>query len=365
MVEAHPDRLEVVGISAYSNASRLIEQAKRFHPSRVWIGTNDGYQAVKAAFQSTKTEVMTGRESLLQLAGSNGADLVLNAIVGAAGMEPTLAAIGAGNDVALSNKETLVMAGPLIAESLERHEVELYPVDSEHSAIWQVLRGEDSTEVHRLLLTGSGGPFRTTPHSELHQVTVNDALNHPNWSMGKKITIDSATMMNKGLEVIEAHWMFHIPPGRIDVIIHPQSIVHSMVEFQDGSVKAQLGVPDMKVPIQYALLYPEHLGPRWESLDLVKTGGLTFESPDFEKFPALGLAYKALKEGGTMPAVLNVANEVAVEAFLNERIGFLQIPQLVEEAMSAHSPIGRPEIDEIRDTERWTKAFLSPKLQKP
>lgn len=362
VVSEHPDRLRVLGLSAFVNAERLIRQAQEFHPAYVWIGDTSAYKQVEQALHSTDIRVLTGRDGLLEAASDNRADLVLNAIVGSAGMEPTLAAIRQGIDVALSNKESLVMAGAVINQALSEHEVNLYPVDSEHSAIWQCLQGEQLTQVQRLLLTASGGPFRETPLEQFQEITVEEALDHPNWSMGRKITIDSATMMNKGLEVIEAHWLFHIPPADIEVVIHPQSIIHSLVEFHDGSVKAQLGVPDMKGPIQYALLYPDHVAPQWERLDLIEMGALTFEAPDMEKFPALRLAYGALEQGGSLPAVMNVANELAVQAFLDGEISFPAITDTVESVMEAHRIIREPNLEDIRETERWTKGIFETKL---
>jgi len=254
------------------------------------------------------------------------------------------------------------MAGKIINDLLEKHSVNLYPVDSEHSAIWQCLQGEKTEQVSRIILTGSGGPFRTLPREEFINVSKEDALNHPNWDMGDKITIDSATMANKGLEVIEAHWLFQIPVELIDVVIHPQSIIHSMVEFADGSIKAQLGLPDMKVPIQYALLYPEHLEPQWERLDFTKEQLFTFEPPDLQKFRCLQLALESLKSGGTTPAVFNVANEIAVDEFLSDEIRFQDIPARIESALESHTPILEPNLQEIHDTEQWTNNFLKPNL---
>jgi 1-deoxy-D-xylulose-5-phosphate reductoisomerase len=272
-------------------------------------------------------------------------------------MEPTINSLNAGVDVALSNKESLVMAGGIINQIIEQKDVNLYPVDSEHSAIWQCLVGEKSQDIKRLVITGSGGPFRTTNKEKFSQLTVDQALAHPNWAMGRKITIDSATMMNKGLEVIEAYWLFKLPVEKIDIVIHPQSIIHSMVEFVDGSVKAQLGLPDMKIPIQYALSYPRHFPQAWEQLDLAEIGKLTFEKPDFEKFVCISLAYEALRAGGSMPVVLNVANEVAVHRFLNGEIAFTSIPELIESAMNAHEFIEQPSLNDIIALEQWATNF--------
>jgi len=363
VVSRYPERFSLVGLSAYSKAERLIEQALEFRPRAVCFAGNAGYQQVKEALHEENITVYGGRDGLLELAARDDCSLLLNAIVGAPGMEPTVAAIRAGVDIALSNKESLVMAGAVINNLLAEHQVNLYPVDSEHSAIWQCLTGEDPAQVRKLIITGSGGPFRTVPKEQFETLSVEEALNHPNWNMGNKITIDSATMANKGLEVIEAHWLFGLDVDRIQVLIHPQSIIHSLVEFRDGSVKAQLGVPDMKVPIQYALMYPEHAEADWETLDLAAIGRLTFEAPDFEKFRCMALAFEALQAGGTMPAVLNVANESAVYAFLDEQIGFHEIPRWIEAAMEAHQVISEPSLDDILDTEKWTKKFLEPKLK--
>jgi len=362
VISNHDDRLEIFGLSAHKNAERLIQQAKKYKAKYVCIVDDSKYQEVTQALSGDNMTVLAGRNGLLELASIDESDLVLNAIVGAPGMEPTVAAITHGINVALSNKESLVMAGGIINRLLEEHNVKLYPVDSEHSAIWQCLVGEDMQEIRKIILTGSGGPFRQTPAREFPEITVEQALRHPNWNMGKKITIDSATMANKGLEVIEAYWLFDVPPEAIEIIIHPQSIIHSMVEFVDGSVKAQLGIPDMKVPIQYALTYPNHLEAQWEDLDLSAIQELTFESPDFDKFPSMAYAFQSLESGGTMPAVFNVANESAVYAFLDGKIGFHQIPQLVESAMSTHQIIDHPEIDDIIETEKWTKTYIQHKL---
>jgi len=362
VVRAHQEKFALVGLSAHSNYQRLIEQAKEFHPVVVCIVDEQCAERVKDALSDTGIKMYAGRSGLLELAARDDANLMLNGLVGTPGMEPTITAIENGIDVALSNKESLVMAGDLINRLLDEHEVDLFPVDSEHSAIWQCLIGEEMSQVRRLILTGSGGPFRTTPREQFNQLTVEEALNHPNWKMGNKITIDSATMMNKGLEVIEAHWLFEIAPDAIDIVVHPQSIIHSMVEFVDGSVKAQLGVPDMKVPIQYALLYPEHAPADWERLDLASLGQLTFEEPDLEKFRSIALAYRSLEKGGSSPAVLNVANETAVYAFLDRKISFDQIPVLVEEAMENHEHIAHPSLEDLLELEEWTKSFISAKL---
>lgn len=356
VVRSYPDHFRMKYLSAYSQADLLIAQANEFKPDAVAIGDEQQYDTVRSALPNI--EVLKGREGLLEIAGRGDVSLMLNGIVGSAGMEPTIRSIQAGIDVALSNKESLVMAGDLINRLLTEKGVKLLPVDSEHSAIWQCLVGESATDIKRLVITGSGGPFRTLPSDQFGNISVEQALKHPNWAMGKKITIDSATMMNKGLEVIEAHWLFHLPVEKIDIVIHPQSIIHSMVEFVDGSVKAQLGLPDMKIPIQYALSYPRHLPQNWEQLDLAEIGSLTFEKPDYEKFRCLQLAFDALEAGGSQPVVMNVANEEAVYRFLNGEIPFTAIPEMITKAMNAHDFLEHPGLDDILALEKWTQAFI-------
>jgi 1-deoxy-D-xylulose-5-phosphate reductoisomerase len=356
VIRSFPDRFQIKYLSAHSQSDLLIQQALEFKPEAVALSKVADVKKVKSALPGV--EVLVGRQGLLELAGRDDVDLMLNGLVGSAGMEPTILSIEAGVDVALSNKESLVMAGDLINRLLQEKQVNLFPVDSEHSAIWQCLVGEHPDDIRRLVITGSGGPFRTTAIQDFEYITVEQALKHPNWAMGRKITIDSATMMNKGLEVIEAFWLFHLPPAKIDIVIHPQSIIHSMVEFKDGSVKAQLGLPDMKIPIQYALSYPRHLPQQWEHLDLAKIGSLTFEAPDFEKFKCLKLAKDALETGGSHPIVLNVANEEAVYRFLDGEIPFNTIPELITDAMSAHEFIAHPDLEDILGLESWTKAFI-------
>ncbi|MEE8340647.1 MAG: 1-deoxy-D-xylulose-5-phosphate reductoisomerase, partial [Candidatus Neomarinimicrobiota bacterium] len=307
---------QVVYLSANSNHELLIEQALKYKPQAVNIIDSNSAKIVESKLRNENIEVLIGREGLLELAGRNDVDLVLNALVGTAGMEPTLTALESGVDIALSNKESLVMAGSLVKKIQEKSGVKIYPVDSEHSAIWQCLQGEKMTDVNKILLTGSGGPFRTRDINTFADITPQEALKHPNWAMGNKITIDSATMMNKGLEIIETYWLFDIPADKIDVVIHPQSIIHSMIEMKDGSVKAQLGVPDMKLPIQYALTYPRHVETDWERLDFVKLKEMTFEAPDYNRFPCIEIAYDSLRQLGSTPAVLNVANEFSVYRFL-------------------------------------------------
>jgi 1-deoxy-D-xylulose-5-phosphate reductoisomerase len=359
VIRENPELFSIYGLSAHRQVDQLIVFAKEFNVKVVAIGDETQVSYLKK--ELSNVEVLGGRDGLLELASRDVPDLMINAIVGSSGMEPTIQAIINGVDVALSNKESLVMAGDLIYRLLEKHKTKLYPVDSEHSAIWQSLVGENMDDIKRLIVTGSGGPFRKRPLQTFKDITVKEALKHPNWAMGNKITIDSATMMNKGLEVIEARWLFDMPAEKIDIIVHPQSIIHSMVEFVDSSVKAQLGLPDMKIPIQYALTYPKHVATNWEPLDLIKIGELTFEAPDYERFPCIQLAYDALHRGGTTPAVLNVANEFAVYRFLKEEIRFTEIPELIQEAISQHYFIAHPSLDDILRNEEWAKQFIQNK----
>ena len=350
--------IDVVGLSANTNSKLLIEQAKKFQPKSVSIIDENAYLIVKDALKNTSIDVLCGKNGLLEISSRDDVDLVLNALVGSSGMLPTVYAIRAGADIALSNKESLVMAGKIIERERKKANVNIFPVDSEHSAIWQCLVGESKEEVKRLILTGSGGPFREKKISTFKDIKPEDALKHPNWEMGKKITIDSASMMNKGLEVIEAVWLFEIDSQKVDIVVHPQSIIHSMVEFDDTSVKAQLGLPDMKIPIQYALSYPNHIKTNWEPLDLVKIKSLSFENADDERFPCIKLAYESLARGGTSSSVLNVANEQAVYRFLKKEIGFMEIPKLIEIAMDNHDWTEDPSIDDILSLEDWTTNFV-------
>ncbi len=350
--------IDVIGLSANTNSKLLIEQAKKFQPKSVSIVDEDAYLIVKDALKNTSIDVLCGKNGLLEISSRDDVDLVLNALVGSSGMLPTVYAIRAGADIALSNKESLVMAGKIIERERKKANVNIFPVDSEHSAIWQCLVGESKEEVKRLILTGSGGPFREKKISTFKDIKPEDALKHPNWEMGKKITIDSASMMNKGLEVIEAVWLFEMDSQKVDIVVHPQSIIHSMVEFDDTSVKAQLGLPDMKIPIQYALSYPNHIKTNWEPLDLVKIKSLSFENANDERFPCIKLAYESLARGGTSSSVLNVANEQAVYRFLNKEIGFMEIPKLIEIAMDNHDWTEDPSIDDILSLEDWTTNFV-------
>ena len=350
--------IEVIYITARKNADLLVQQALKYRPSAVGVIDKEAAKIVENRLAGEKINVLAGRSGLLEIAARNDVDIMFNSLVGSSGMEPTLSALHAGVDVALSNKESLVMAGDLINREKLKTGTTLFPVDSEHSAIWQCLVGEKLDDVRRIILTGSGGPFRTRDVNTFSDVTVEEALNHPNWDMGDKITIDSATMINKGLEVIEAHWLFGLESNQIDIVVHPQSIIHSMVEFVDRSVKAQLGVPDMKIPIQYALTYPDHYPADWESLDLPAVGELTFEKPNLEKFPCIQLAYNALRSGGTTTAVLNVANDNAVYNFLDGKIKFTDIHKIIEKACEDHEWIESPNLEDLLNLELWTTEFV-------
>lgn len=330
IVAYYPELFTVKALTAGNNAGLLTEQARLFRPEKVVIGNEAYYEVVKNGLSGLGIEVMAGQKAVEEVASSDGIDTVVAAMVGFAGLRSTAAAVAAGREVALANKETLVVAGEMITRTAAITGTRLLPIDSEHSAIMQCLNGEPESSVERIILTASGGPFRDTPAERLAKVTPQEALRHPNWNMGNKITIDSATLMNKGLETIEAHWLFGTPHDRIDVLIHPQSIIHSMVQFTDGSLKAQLGVPDMRLPIIYALTWPDRVVTELPRPDLTETGSLTFGEPDSARFRCLALARTAMKEGGNMPCALNAANEVAVAAFLREQIGFNDIAGTVE-----------------------------------
>ena len=358
VVENLNDKIKIKYLSAFKNADLLIEQMKKFKPRSVAIVDHKAYEKVKSFFLSDSIEILKGREGLLNLASRDDIDLMLNGLVGASGMEPTLNAIKAGVNVALSNKESLVMAGEIINIEMKKTGAKLFPVDSEHSAIWQCMLGEDIEDIENLVITASGGPFRERSIKSFKDITKKEALNHPNWEMGEKITIDSATMMNKGFEVIEAFWLFGFSPSDIKVVVHPQSVIHSMIEFKDGAIKAQLGVPDMKVPIQYALTYPRHLKAPWERLDFFSCGKLTFREPDLEKFPCISLAFKSLEKLGTMPAALNLANDYAVLRFLKNQIGFLEIHKINKIVMETHDWIEHPSLDDLRKLDIWVRKVV-------
>ena len=341
VIEEHADLYEAYVLTANNRVELLIEQARRFMPEAVVIANEDKYEVLRDALADLPVKVYAGAEALCQIVQERPVDVVLTAMVGFAGLRPTISAIKAGKAIALANKETLVVAGELINRLANDYHADIIPVDSEHSAIFQCLAGEVSP-VEKIILTASGGPFRTFSHEQLASVTKAQALKHPNWAMGAKITIDSASMMNKGFEVIEAKWLFGVEPGQIQVVVHPQSIVHSAVQFADGAVKAQLGMPDMRVPIQYAFSYPLRLQSSFERLDLFRVGTLTFEEPDTRRFRNLALAYEALHEGGNMPCIVNAANEIVNRAFLEDRIGFLQMSDVIANTMWKTSFVKKP-----------------------
>lgn len=351
IVRANPDTLQVEVLTAQNNADLLIKQAIEFEPNAVVIADESKYKHVKDALDKHDIKVYAGADALCQVVQMDTIDIVLAAIVGFAGLKSTIAAIEAGKPIALANKETLVVAGALVTNLAKQKGVNIYPVDSEHSAIFQCLAGEFHNKIEKIILTASGGPFRGKDKKFLANVTKESALKHPNWNMGAKITIDSATMMNKGLEIIEAGWLFSLKPEQIEVIIHPQSIIHSLVQFQDGSIKAQMGLPDMRLPIQYALFYPQRIQSSFPRFDFATHPNLSFEKPDAEAFPAIGLAYEAMKKGGNMPCILNAANEVAVGAFLKDEIGFLDIPALVEKCMQKASFVAKPTLKDYIDSD--------------
>ena len=354
-----PDRFRVVGLTAGSNNDKLLAQIRRFRPRCVALADPAAADRLRRRCErlpdrlDRDIEILSGTEGLARVATMEEADLVVSAIVGSAGLVPTFAAIRAKKAIALANKEPLVMAGPILQQEAQRQGIALLPVDSEHSAIFQSMSGQRRRDVRRLILTASGGPLLDLPIAKRRTIKPAQALKHPTWRMGSKISIDSATLMNKGLEVIEARWLFDMPPDRIDVVIHRQSIVHSMVEYLDGSVIAQMGVPDMRGPLAYALNYPERLPLGLPSLELTKVRSLTFEPPDLKKFPCLGYAYEAIKAGGSLPAVLNAANEVAVRAYLDGRIGFLGIARLIRKTMDAHVPQAVKSLEDVLEADRW------------
>tara|TARA_B100000029_G_scaffold13373_1_gene13995 strand:- start:504 stop:1649 length:1146 start_codon:yes stop_codon:yes gene_type:complete len=350
-------------LSAFSNVDLLIKQAKKFNPSAVCIADDSKFLKLKDGLKQLNIEVLSGNQGIENLASRNNIDLLLNALVGYSGMLPTLKALQNGVDVALANKESLVVGGNIIKKELSKNNANLFPVDSEHSAIWQCLIGEDHNKINKLILTGSGGPFRTLPLSEFNSITKAQALKHPNWEMGSKITIDSATMMNKGFEIIEAYWLFSLPIDKIEVVIHPQSIIHSMVEFIDGSIKAQLGSPNMAIPINFALNYPKRTFNNSYRFNFSEFNSLTFETPNFEKFKCIKLAYEALRLGDSYSIVLNVVNDICVDAFLNDKIHFIDIPNFIDEAMQNHKPNNLTDIDSIFNTINETQKYIKEKLK--
>lgn len=358
VVREHSDELQVVALAAGSNKERLKEQIKEFHPKLVSLSDEKKAQELKEDLAGEQVEVVCGMEGLIEVAGADSADVVVTAVVGMMGILPTMEAIKKGKDIALANKETLVTAGHLIIPMAKEYGVSILPVDSEHSAIFQSLQGEPKAALDKILLTASGGPFRGKSAEFLETVTLEDALNHPNWSMGPKITIDSSTMVNKGLEVMEAKWLFGVDYSQIEVVIQPQSIIHSMVQYVDGAIIAQLGTPDMRVPIEYALFYPERRSLSGDRLDFSKLSQITFEKPDYKVFRGLSLAIEAGKTGGTMPTVFNAANERAVAKFLKGEIKYTDIVRSIEKCMDAHKVSAHPDLEEILATEQWVYSIL-------
>ena len=363
VIDRHSELFEVYALTAHSNIDLLVEQARIYRPEVVAIADERHYKTLREALDGLPIKVFAGADSICQIAAMSPIDTVVTAMVGYSGLLPTVRAIEAGKKIALANKETLVVAGELVTDLALRNRVDIVPIDSEHSAIFQCLVGENENSVEKLILTASGGAFRDTPKDDLRLATAADALRHPTWKMGAKITIDSATMMNKGFEVIEARWLFDIPTDKIEVIIHPQSIVHSMVQFCDGSIKAQLGQPDMRHPIQYALTFPDRLNAQVERANLADIHQLTFEKPDYEKFRNLRLAYDALRRGGNIPCILNAANEIAVDAFLKGKIGFFAMSDIIEQTISETAFISSPTLDDYIATDREARARTSAKIK--
>ncbi|MCM1188198.1 MAG: 1-deoxy-D-xylulose-5-phosphate reductoisomerase [bacterium] len=358
VVRGNP-QLQVTALAACSSVEKMERQIREFHPRTAVMWTREAAADLEVRIADLKVRVLWGMEGLLEIAASPESQVLVTAIVGMIGIRPTIAAIRAGKDIALANKETLVTAGHIIMPLAGECGVRILPVDSEHSAIFQSLNGEPKNRLEKILLTASGGPFRGRTREQLQGVRVEDALRHPNWAMGKKITVDSSTMVNKGLEVMEAKWLFGVQLDQIQVLVHPQSIVHSAVQFVDGAIVAQLGVPDMKLPIQYALTYPDRKPMAGKRVDFFELGSLTFEKPDPETFEGLALAYRAARQGGSMPTVYNAANEKAVALFLDGKIGYLQIPELIAEAMEHHRPVGDPDVEEILAAEAETYEYIA------
>jgi 1-deoxy-D-xylulose-5-phosphate reductoisomerase len=363
IVRDNPDRFSVYAISANRSVDLLIEQAKEFHPDIVCIADENLYPTLQEALKDESCKVWCGADAIAEMVTFQPIDIVVAAMVGYAGLRPTIEAIKAGKTIALANKETLVVAGELICELAQKYHTPILPVDSEHSAIFQSLVGEDPASIEKILLTASGGPFLRHTPEQLLTVTAAEALKHPNWDMGSKITIDSASMMNKGFEVIEAKWLFGVPVDKIQVVVHPQSVVHSAVQFVDGSVKAQLGMPDMRLPIQYAMSYPERLQSSFPRLDLFTYNTLTFLPPDMERFPCLGLAYEAVERGGNIPCVLNAANEVVNLAFRQGRIGFMQMPEIIADTMAKATFIAKPSYEDYVATDREARRIAEGRIK--
>ncbi len=362
IVRANPD-LRVVALAAGSSVDKIEEQVREFHPLIVGMWSEKAARDLRERIGDLSVKVVAGMEGLLEIASMPQSEVLVTAIVGMIGIRPTIAAIEAGKTIALANKETLVTAGHIIMPLAQKCNVPILPVDSEHSAIFQSMNGEPKERISKILLTASGGPFRGRTREELQNIRVEDALKHPNWAMGRKITIDSSTLVNKGLEVMEAKWLFGVELDQIQVVIHPQSIIHSMVEYADGAIMAQLGTPDMKLPIQYALFYPDRRPMKGERVDFFHLKQITFEEPDIETFTGLKLAYRAMETGGSMPTVYNAANEKAVGLFLNRKIGYLQIPELIEASMNQHQPVAEPTVEQILTVERQVYEFIDKEVQ--
>ncbi len=355
VLERNPDQFQLVGLAAGSNVDLFAEQVQKYRPQVAALFDTSKIEELRHRLNGQDVEIVGGQDGSVQVASHPDADMVVSGMVGCAGLVPSFAAVSAGKTLALANKETLVVAGEVILREAEKNNVSIIPVDSEHSAIFQALNGEDPKRIRRIVLTASGGPFRTFTAEQMESVTVEDALKHPNWDMGSKITIDSATMMNKGLEFIEAKWLFGLDT-QIDIIVHAQSIIHSMIEFVDTSIMAQLGIPDMRVPIAYAMTYPDRVECDLPSLDLAAMGDLTFEAPDFKRFPCLRLAHEVMEAGKTLPAVLNAANEIAVQAFLDRQIGYKEIPELIESTLDRHQPHSADSIEDVLAADDWARS---------
>ena len=359
VIEEHPDKFQVYALTANNRVDDLIQQARKFQPDVVVIANETHYTYLKDALKEYPIKVYAGSDAIAQVVTAEPIDLVLTAMVGYSGLQPTIEAIKARKVIALANKETLVVAGELITRLAQEYQTPILPVDSEHSAIFQCLVGEFNNEIDKILLTASGGPFRTTPFDKLQHVTKNQALKHPNWDMGHKVTIDSSSLMNKGFEMIEAKWLFGVEPDDIQVVVHPQSIIHSMVQFRDGSIKAQLGMPDMRTPIQYAFTYPDRLTSTVEKLDFAKFSTFTFEEPDMNRFKNLGLAFDAIRKGGNMPCILNAANEIVVDAFLKDKIGFLPMSDVIEACMNKVDFVANPSYEDYVQTDKITRILAT------
>lgn len=359
VIASNPDKFEVEVLTANNNIKLLVEQANQFVPNHVVIANKEKYQEVKEALSHLPIKVFAGAESIEQVVTLPSVDVVLTAMVGYAGLESTIKAIEAKKVIALSNKETLVVAGELITRLADENKVPIYPVDSEHSAIFQCLQGEYHNAIEKIYLTASGGPFRTYSKAEMNEITPEKALKHPNWCMGAKVTIDSASLMNKGLEAIEAKWLFGLTPQQIEVVVHPQSIIHSMVQFEDGSIKAQLGLPDMRLPIQYAIGYPERLKTDWPRFNIVDYPNLTFEKPDLERFPNLTIAFEAMQKGGNIACAMNAANEIAVSAFLCGQLSFSQMPLIIEKTIEKTHFIEKPTMSDYRETDKAARIIAN------